>query len=334
MDRPNKSGDDKDRVVMMKAIISAVAVLIVAVGCVFVSMRAGYWNPSLDSLKAKYAPASSQFVTVDGVSLHVSEEGNKESPLPPLILINGHLGNLLMWDGWMAVLTPHMRVIRMDFPPYGLSGPDPKGYSTDRAAELLGGLMDQLGIEKANLGGTSNGALVAAAFSIRNPGRVNKLVVSTLPNGRPPKRTPAPELLQAAKINAWTAPYQTEMFYRAFLRDVFAKPERATDALIKQYTDINNREGAKAWVDAYIDTQYKLWDVTDVDALFAGLTTPTLLQWGDGGKVLPPFVGDKVRDQLKNAPLTMKRYPDAGHMPMLELPEETAQDALEFLQNP
>jgi len=319
---------------MAKNIVLTLATLLIAVLGVFLSLRAGFWNPSLEDLQAKYAPAPSQFVTVDGAPLHIRDEGNKESSLPPLILINGHLGNLLMWDGWMPILAPQMRVIRMDFPPYGLSGPDPKGYSTDRAVELLGGLMDQLGLEKANLGGTSNGALVAAVFAIRNPARVNKLVVSTLPNGRPPKRTPAPELIQGAKINAWTTPYQTEMFYRAFLRDVFARPERATDALIRQYLDINNRAGAKAWVDAYIDTQYKLWDVTDVDAMYAGLTTPTLLQWGDGGKVLPPFVGDKVQSQLKNAPLTMKRYADAGHMPMLELPEQTAQDALEFLTAP
>ena len=273
----------------------------------FCSFKLGLWNPSLETLTAKYAPAPSQFITIDGVPLHVRDEGNTDSALAPLILLNGHLGNLRMWDGWVAALKPHMRVIRFDFPPYGLSGPDPTGvYSTDRAVVLLGGLMDHLGLQVVNFGGTSNGALVATIYAIRNPTRVGKLVVSTLPNGRPPKR--------------------------AFLRDVFAKPDRTTDELIAQYADINNRAGAKAWVDAYIQTQYKLWDTTDVPTLFAQLTTPTLLQWGDGGRVLPPFVGDLVRDQLKNAPLAMKRYAEAGHMPMLELPDQSAADALAFLQ--
>ncbi|MSQ86197.1 MAG: alpha/beta hydrolase [Alphaproteobacteria bacterium] len=305
---------------------------LVAVGF-FCSFKLGLWNPSLETLTAKYAPAPSQFITIDGVPLHVRDEGNTDSALAPLILLNGHLGNLRIWDGWVAALKPHMRVIRFDFPPYGLSGPDPTGvYSTDRAVVLLGGLMDHLGLQVVNFGGTSNGALVATIYAIRNPTRVGKLVVSTLPNGRPPKRTPAPDLLQGAQFNTWLAPYQTEYFYRAFLRDVFAKPDRATDELIAQYADINNRAGAKAWVDAYIQTQYKLWDTTDVPTLFAQLTTPTLLQWGDGGRVLPPFVGDLVRDQLKNAPLAMKRYPEAGHMPMLELPDQSAADALAFLQ--
>jgi pimeloyl-ACP methyl ester carboxylesterase len=318
---------------MIRAAAAVVAALLALAGGVFGSFKLGLWNPSLEQLKATYAGPPSQFVTVAGVPLHIRDEGNRDSALPPLILLNGHLGNLLMWDGWVPVLAPHMRVIRLDYPPYGLSGPDPTGdYSTERAVTLLGALIDQLGLAKVNLGGTSNGALVAAIYAIRHPDRVGKLVVSTLPNGRPPRRTPAPELIRAAQINRWLAPYQTEMFFRAFLRDVFARPERVSATLIAQYADINNRAGALAWVDAYIQTQYTLWDTTDVDELFAQLVTPTLLQWGDGGKVLPPFVGDRVRDQLKNAPLTMRRYPEAGHMPMLELPDQTAADALDFLR--
>ncbi len=319
----------------MRAVLYVLGAIVLAALVIIGPFKLGWWNPSLDDLKAKYATASSKFVVVDGVPLHITDDGNKDSALAPLILINGHLGNLRMWDGWLPVLSPQMRVIRLDFPPYGLSGPDPKGvYSSARAVELLGGLIDQLNLSTVNLGGTSNGALVATLYAIKNPTRVGKLVVSTLPNGRPPKRDPAPEMIQGAKINGWMAPYQTQMFYRAFLRDVFAKPERANEGLVAQYADVNNRAGAKAWVDAYIHTQYQFWDSTDVPALFAQLTTPTLLQWGDGGRVLPPFVGDIVRDQLKNAQLVMKRYPDAGHMPMLELPEQTANDALVFLAAP
>ena len=76
----------------------------------FCSFKLGLWNPSLETLTAKYAPAPSQFITIDGVPLHVRDEGNTDSALAPLILLNGHLGNLRMWDGWVAALKPHMRV--------------------------------------------------------------------------------------------------------------------------------------------------------------------------------------------------------------------------------
>lgn len=315
----------------MKLMLAIAAALAVAAGAMYGSLKLGWWNTSLDTLKARYAAPPSRFVTVDGVPLHVRETGDG----PPLILLNGHLGNLRMFDGWVATLAPHFRVIQMDFPPYGLSGPDPTGvYSTARAVELLGKFIDQMGFARVHVGGTSNGALVATFYAIDNPDRVDRLVISTLPTGRPPRRQPAADLIFGARLNRWLAPYQTEYFYRAFLRDVFARPERVTDALVRQYHDINNRAGAAAWVEAYVQSQYNLWDTLDVPAKFGALVTPTLLQWGDGGKVLPPFVGDAVRDLLKNAPLTMIRYPDAGHMPMLELPEQTAADVLAFLKEP
>ena len=76
---------------------------------------------------------------VDGVRLHVRDEGRG----PALLLLNGHLGSLHMWDPWIPELTRHFRVIRLDYPPYGLSGPDPRGvYSTERAVQLVGKHVD------------------------------------------------------------------------------------------------------------------------------------------------------------------------------------------------
>ncbi len=317
---------------MKKALVALCGVVVAIAGGALAYVKVGMLNPTLDELKAQYANAPSEFIVIDNVPLHVRDEGVRDSALPPLILLNGHLGNLRMWDGWAPILAPSMRVIRFDFPPYGLSGPDPKGaYTSARAVELLEGLIAHYGFEKVNLGGTSNGALVATLYAIKHPERVNKLVVSTLPNGRPPKREASPEMIDANRFKSIIAPYQTKDFYGAFLRDVFAKAGKVTPPLVDMYADINNRRDAIGWVDSYIQTQYKFWDTTDIPALFAQLTTPTLLQWGDGGRVLPPAVGDTVIKLLKNAPLEVKRYPDAGHMPMIELPEDTAKDALTFL---
>ena len=143
-------------------------------------------------LKARYAQAPSKFVTVDGVPFHIRDEGRG----PAFVLLNGHLGSLHMWDDWMPKLAREFRVIRLDYPPYGLSGPDPTGiYSTERAVQLLDKLADELGLKKFHIGGTSNGALVALFYAIDHPARIDRLVVSTLPAGRPPKRTPSRALV-------------------------------------------------------------------------------------------------------------------------------------------
>lgn len=282
-----------------------------------------------ETLRASYAGGASRFVMVDGVPLHVRDEGRG----PVLLLLNGHLGSLHMWEAWMPALTPKFRVIRLDYPPYGLSGPDPSGiYSTERAVTLVLKFADQLGLERFHIGGTSNGAMVALFFAIAHPQRVDKLVLSTLPAGRPPARQSSEAMRAAAVALREQAPYQPRAFWAAFLTDIVANDSIVTSALVDRYHDLNNREGAKARVDAYIQTQYRLWDTLDVKAHYAKLTRPALLQWGRDGVVLPERIGYDVAALLPNAPVTLRQYPGAGHLPMLEQPETTVRDVIDFLE--
>ena len=57
-------------------------------------------------LERKYAVAPSKFVTVEGVRFHVRDEGKG----PVLLLLNGHLGSLHMWDAWVRILSPQLRI--------------------------------------------------------------------------------------------------------------------------------------------------------------------------------------------------------------------------------
>lgn len=281
------------------------------------------------TLEARYAGTPSQFLMVDGVRLHVRDEGRG----PALILLNGHLGSLHMWELWIPQLTRHFRVIRLDYPPYGLSGPDPSGvYSTERAVQLVGKLADQLGLKRFHIGGTSNGAMVALFFAIEHPERVDRLVVSTLPASRPPARQPSAAMRAAAQQLREQAPYQPREFWQAFLDDITANDSVVTPELVTRYHDLNNREGAKAWVDAYIQTQYRIWDTLDVPQYYGRLTRPILLQWGADGVVLPEAIGGQVAALLKGAPVTLRQYRGAGHLPMIEQPEATVRDAIEFLK--
>jgi pimeloyl-ACP methyl ester carboxylesterase len=279
-------------------------------------------------LIAAYAGRPSMFVTIDGVRIHYRDEGRG----PTLVLINGHLGSLHMWDAWVERLRDRFRIVRLDFPPYGLSGPDPENlYSSQRAAVLVGRFLDHLGLARVHIGGTSNGALVAVLFAIDNPQRVDRLVVSTLPAGRPPARTPSPALIAAATADRATAPVQSRAFYEAFLRDIIANDAVIDAALIDRYWKLNNRVGARAAESIYIQAQYRFWDSTDVPALYARLRRPLLLQWGADGVVLPEQIGRDVAALLPNAPVTLIQYRGAGHLPMLEKPDETARDAAAFL---
>jgi len=286
--------------------------------------------PTAAQMRARYGAPPSKFISVDGVNMHLRDEGNPKGPA--LIFLPGHMGSLHMYDLWVPHLIADYRVIQLDWPPYGLSLPDPSGvYSSPRAAELVIQFMEQQNIEQATIIGTSNGATVAAHVAAFRPDLVERLALSTFPLGRPPKREISPDLMREGARHARNQSYRPASFFKAVLESIFADPANVTPQRIAQYTDMNNHPGGYQAQRIYIDNNLAMYDKGDLPPLYAKITAPTLLQWGDGGVVLPAYTAQASVDVLSNAPVVLRRYPKAGHMPMIERPEETVEDLRAFL---
>ena len=94
------------------------------------------------------------------------------------MLFNGTSASLHTWDGWTAALQKERRVIRMDLPGFGLTGPAPDGdYRMERYADFIVALMDQLGVRQAVLAGNSLGGGIAWRTAVQHPDRVSLLVL-------------------------------------------------------------------------------------------------------------------------------------------------------------
>src|SRR5262245_26961034 len=70
-------------------------------------------------LEARYARPPSRFVEVDGLRVHYRDEGQG----PPLVLLHGSNSSLFTWEGWTRELSRSFRVISLDLPGHGLTGP-------------------------------------------------------------------------------------------------------------------------------------------------------------------------------------------------------------------
>ena len=309
-------------------------IALVGAGLVQISLplpaQAAEHEPSIAELRAVYAAPPSKFVMVDGVNLHVRDEGAG----PVVVMLNGHMGNLHMYDAWAASLVgAGFRVVRFDWPPYGLSLPDPAGvYSTDRATQLLADLLDQMKLAKVSLVGTSNGATVVAHYASLHPDRVERIAVSTLPLGKPGPRKSSDALITQGALYG-KADYKPESFWRAVLEDIFYDKNNVTPAMVKMYTDMNNYPGGYAAVNDYIAQNIAMYKADVQPALYAKLTSPMLIQWGDGGTVLSPIDAEKGAAAFPNAKLMLIiHYPHSGHMPMLEEPGATGKDLIAFLK--
>ncbi len=112
-------------------------------------------------------PAGSMLLDVDGVKLAVCREGSGQ----PVICLHaiGHGGG--DFAGFAAAFRAQFEIIRIDWPGQGRSGPDGVPTSATRYAQLLNGVVDQLGIVDPIIVGNSIGGAAAILHSARRPVR-------------------------------------------------------------------------------------------------------------------------------------------------------------------
>ena len=311
-----------------KVLLTAVILVVAAGAGSIAAIRMGAFTPSEDYLKTRYTDARSRFITIEGVPMHVVEEGQG----PAIILIHGHLGSNRQWDGWADNLRHDFRVIRFDYPPFGLSGPDPTGqYSSARAYPLIEQLIEELGYDRFSLAGTSSGSILAIRYASDHPERVEKLLLSTVPAYDPQDRLPPP---RAFAVMMWFSDtvlkvWRPRLYWRLFFENIFGNDDRITPVMVNEYADLNNRAGSIDNVRAFILANAR--STLDVAEVASRITVPVLLQWAGQSPVLTSDGLDRVQPMFKNADLTTIRYPDLGHKLMLEDPERTVADARAFL---
>jgi pimeloyl-ACP methyl ester carboxylesterase len=121
-------------------------------------------------------------ILVNGVRIAYIAEGEGE----PALLIHGFASNARTnWrdTGWMRFLAGHgFRAIALDNRGHGHSDKlyDPAAYNGAAMAEDALGLLDHLGIAKADVIGYSMGARISAFLSLAHPGRVRSAVFGGL----------------------------------------------------------------------------------------------------------------------------------------------------------
>jgi pimeloyl-ACP methyl ester carboxylesterase len=277
-----------------------------------------------DELKAKYTAPDSRFVTIAGANLHYRDEGQGT----PIILLHGTAASLNTWDGWASELSKNYRVLRIDLPGFGLTGSNQSDtYTIEYYTQLLLAFLDKQGIEEAHLAGSSLGGQIAYDFAATHPDRVHKLILVS-PTGvtnANDKSISMPFLLAQTPIVKHSLRYITPRFIvEKSLKEVYGDDNKLTEQTITLSHDMLLREGNREAFIARMNT-------IDADNLhkLAQVQAPTLLLWGEADAWVPATDAAHFQKNIKGAQLKM--YPGAGHIPMEELPQETVQDALHFL---
>lgn len=286
----------------------------------------GMGSIPLETLKEKYRVFDTDFMTVQGIDIHYKDEGQG----PALVLFHGICASLYTWDGWVNVLGDRYRIIRMDLPGWGLTGPAGEN-STDleRIMEIMEEFLHRLDVKTFYIAGSSLGGYFAWNYARVHPEQVMKAVLLD-PVCYPQDPPWFINLCKFPLLDTVPRYIMPRWMVSMNVRAVYGDKSRITPELYDLYFDLAMREGNKS---SYVDIFGYMARQCHDDDLSEGVSqirVPVLLMYGSKDKWVSPEQSLLWKRDLPGVECIV--YDGVGHIPMEELPEETAKDADMFFR--
>jgi pimeloyl-ACP methyl ester carboxylesterase len=288
------------------------------------------WAPDrpLADLKPRWALSPSEFLAIDGMLVHLRDLGPRDDPAP-IVLLHGTSASLHTWEGWVAALQTKRRVISLDLPGFGLTGPFPDGdYRMSHYSAFLAHVLDQLQVPRAVVAGNSFGGQLAWQFALDHPQRVERLVLVDAA-GYPRNATSIPIGFRLAQIPA-LAPLMANLLPRqmieASIRNVYGDPSKVSDELIDRYYELTLRAGNRE----ALRQRFIQAEAGQGFTRITELKVPTLIIWGGRDELIPPDNAERFKRDIQGSRLVL--FDDLGHVPQEEDPARTVAVLMGFLE--
>ena len=311
---------------LIKVLKTLLAIIIASTICILLFFVRR--DMSLEELKLKYTNKHSSFISVNGMDVHFRDEGNQTDSIP-IILIHGTGSSLHTYDAWANNLKNSSRVIRMDLPAFGLTGPFPdRDYSISHYTSFLKKFLIALNVKQCVLAGNSLGGEIAWNFTLEQPQMVKKLILIDAA-GQPQASKSIPiafKLGQTPVINKLLNYITPRFIVKASVEDVYFDKLKVTDSLVDRYFELTLRSGNRQ---AFVDRLKISSDSNYTNVKY--IKQPTLILWGAKDLLIPIDNAFKFQSSLPNNILVIME--DTGHVPMEESPLERLGFVINFLNN-
>lgn len=301
---------------------------------------------SRDELK-QYINHNSKFITLpNGANVHYRDEGNPDGKV--IVMIHGGFGSLHNWQGWVGELKEDYRLISMDLLGHGLTGASPSNVYTRHAQrDMLYQLLKALNISKYTLAGNSFGGGIALEVALEYPMQLEGLILVNsegVPNSEDGYDVSlftnsvavAPEDPNFTKISfseKLAAKFISANTVKSVLKALFANQELLTDEYVDSFARILRYKGNRE-AQVLMFSQ-GLWLVSkypeDLKPRLQEISSPTLIMTGAEDTLVPMFVNHTFKQLISNSQLVV--IDNAGHMPMIEKPIESAYFVKRFMNN-
>ena len=239
---------------------------------------------------------------------------------PPLVLLHSIGTDAGMWQPQLAALQAGHRVIALDLPGHGASAGDLCAAEMAAYAARVVETLDSYAIENCDLVGLSLGGMVAAAFALQYPERLQRLVICDARLDAPAEyQTLWDDLIARTGEDGMdaVAAFMTERW--------FGTGVRAENPQVREIAAVLRRTPAAGFIRAAEAIRNM-----DLLAQAGDITAPSLLLVGAKDGVLPELMGE-LCGAMPRARLEI--LPEAGHLSNVDQPDAFSTAVLAFLGN-
>lgn len=276
-----------------------------------------------------------EFVEVNGIQICYEIRGEGD----PVVLIHGFGVAKEEWIGQFDPLSEHFKVIRFDNRGSGKSDHPEDSFTMKNLADDLNGLLDKLGIIKANVVGWSLGGMIAEEFAINYPQALDKLVlINTFPywpgdeNGLQMYKQSKLDALEARKIDPVKAFYDgaTPGFSRKFKKLLLEEPKKKIHGLFSA-EDLIEKGKTNPITPKDIEHYTQALGKHDTLDRLPKIKNDTLIISGTHDRSTPLSMNQIIHKNIPNSKLLVLEK--AGHQSPIERAPEVNQAIIEFLKN-
>ena len=221
--------------------------------------------------------------TIDGFKIHYRMGGSG----PYLLMLHGMTLTSEHWLPFAGDLMNSYTVVVADLPGHGGSSPLPGIFSFEKSAELMLGLLDELGVQQAYGIGHSAGGMTLLHMAARQPKRLKAMVLVDAPHYL------GPEAREIVREDTWD---RLDPAVQEWYRKLHPGGQQQAEKIYRQYNGLADNSESVA------------------PEVLKTLPINVLIVWGDRDPAFPLEIPMEMYRSLPNAALWV--IPQQGHTPL------------------